>query len=71
MKKVWHTDWLLMFSGKERGREDNIPYIATSQPEAPAATVVPERQHYDLEGGQEMRPRWGRNEGGADGTSGN
>ena len=40
----------------------------TTEPEAPAA---PDRQHYDLEGGQEMRPRWGRNEGGADGTSGN
>ena len=48
-----------------------VVWNVTSQPEAPAATVVPERQHYDLEGGQEMRPRWGNSEGGADGTSGN
>ena len=48
-----------------------VVWNATTQPEAPAAAVAPERQHYDLEGGQEMRPRWGRNEGGADGTSGN
>ena len=43
---------------------------ATTEPEAPAATAAPERQHYDLEGGQEMRPRLRSNEGGADGTSG-
>ena len=48
-----------------------VVWNVTSQAEAPAATVAPKRQHYDLEGGQEMRPRWGRNEGGADGTSGN
>tara|TARA_Y100000815_G_scaffold199307_1_gene182844 strand:+ start:413 stop:616 length:204 start_codon:yes stop_codon:yes gene_type:complete len=48
-----------------------IVWNATTVPEAPAATVAPERQHFDLEGGQEMQPRWGRNEGGADGTSGN
>ncbi|WP_114391471.1 hypothetical protein [Notoacmeibacter marinus] len=48
-----------------------VVWNATTEPEAPAATAAPERQHYDLEGGQEMRPRWGRNEGGADGTSGN
>lgn len=48
-----------------------VVWNATTQPEAPAPTVAPERQHFDLEGGQEMRPRWGRNEGGADGTSGN
>ena len=48
-------------------------WSVTIQPDspAPAATVAPERQHYDLEGGQEMRPRWGNSEGGADGTSGN
>ena len=44
---------------------------ATTEPEAPAAAAAPERQHFDLEGGQEMRPRWGKTEGGADGTSGN
>ena len=48
-----------------------VVWNATTQPEAPAAAVAPERQHYDLEGGQEMRPRLRRNEGGADGTSGN
>ena len=48
-----------------------VVWNATTEPEVPAATVAPERQHYDLEGGQEMRPRWGKNEGGADGTSGN
>lgn len=48
-----------------------VVWNATTQPEAPAAAVAPERQHFDLEGGQEMRPRWGSNEGGADGTSGN
>ncbi|WP_127524563.1 hypothetical protein [Mesorhizobium sp. Z1-4] len=48
-----------------------VVWNATTEPEVPAATVAPERQHYDLEGGQEMRPRWGSNEGGADGTSGN
>lgn len=47
-----------------------VVWTTTTEPDAPAATA-PERQHYDLEGGQEMRPRWGRNEGGADGTSGN
>lgn len=48
-----------------------VVWNVTIQPEGPAATVAPERQHFDLEGGQEMRPRWGSNEGGADGTSGN
>ncbi|WP_223479824.1 hypothetical protein [Oricola indica] len=48
-----------------------VIWNATTQPEAPAAAVAPERQHFDLEGGQEMRPRWGKSEGGADGTSGN
>ncbi|MAA99378.1 MAG: hypothetical protein CMN87_06025 [Stappia sp.] len=48
-----------------------VVWNVTTEPEAPAAAVAPDRQHYDLEGGQEMRPRWGRNEGGADGTSGN
>ncbi len=48
-----------------------VVWETTTEPEAPTATVDPERQHFDLEGGQEMRPRWGRNEGGADGTSGN
>lgn len=48
-----------------------VVWNVTTEPEAPAATVAPERQHFDLEGGQEMQPRWGRNEGGADGTSGN
>lgn len=48
-----------------------VVWNATTEPEVPAATVAPERQHYDLEGGQEMRPRWGSSEGGADGTSGN
>ena len=48
-----------------------VVWKTTTEPEAPAATVAPERQHFDLEGGQEMRPRWGGNEGGADGTSGN
>ncbi len=48
-----------------------VVWNVTTEPEAPAAGAAPERQHYDLEGGQEMRPRWGRNEGGADGTSGN
>ena len=48
-----------------------VVWNATTEPEVPAATVAPERQHFDLEGGQEMRPRWGRNEGGADGTTGN
>ncbi|WP_223479816.1 hypothetical protein [Oricola indica] len=48
-----------------------VVWNATTQPEAPAAGAAPERQHFDLEGGQEMQPRWGRNEGGADGTSGN
>lgn len=48
-----------------------VIWNATTQPEAPAAAVTPERQHIDLEGGQEMRPRWGKSEGGADGTSGN
>ena len=38
-----------------------VVWKTTTEPEAPAATVAPERQHYDLEGGQEMRPRWGRN----------
>ena len=48
-------------------------WSVTIQPDspAPAATVAPKRQHFDLEGGQEMRPRWGSKEGGADGTSGN
>ena len=48
-----------------------VVWNATTQPEAPAAAVAPERQHYDLEAGQEMRPRLRRNEGEADGTSGN
>lgn len=48
-----------------------VVWNTTTEPDAPAATVAPERQYYDLEGGQEMRPRWGRNEGGADGTSEN
>ncbi|WP_025030997.1 hypothetical protein [Nitratireductor aquibiodomus] len=48
-----------------------VVWNATTEPEVPASTVAPERQHYDFEGGQEMRPRWGSNEGGADGTSGN
>ena len=48
-----------------------VVWNATIQQEAPAAAVAPERQHFDLEGGQEMRPRWGSNEGGANGTSGN
>ena len=48
-----------------------VVWNVTSQPEAPAATATPERQHFDLEGGQEMRPRWRSNEGGADGASGN
>ncbi|MCI5073404.1 hypothetical protein [Oricola sp.] len=48
-----------------------VVWNVTTQPEAPTATVAPERQHYDLEGGQEMRPRLRSNEGGADGTSGN
>lgn len=48
-----------------------VVWNVTREPEAPAAAVVPERQHFDLEGGQEMRPRWGKSEGGADGTSGN
>ena len=48
-----------------------VVWNVTTQPEAPAATVAPERQHFDLEGGQEMRPRLRSNEGGADGTSGN
>jgi len=48
-----------------------VVWNVTTQPEAPAATVAPERQHFDLEGGQEMRPRWSSNEGGADDTSGN
>jgi hypothetical protein len=48
-----------------------VVWNVTTEPEAPAATVAPELQHYDLEGGQEMRPRWGNSKGGADGTSGN
>ena len=48
-----------------------VIWNATTEPETPAAAVAPERQHFDLEGGQEMRPRWGKSEGGADGTSGN
>ena len=48
-----------------------VVWKTTTEPEAPAATVAPERQHFDLEGGQEMRPRWGKNEGGANGKSGN
>tara|TARA_R100001129_G_scaffold159527_3_gene123744 strand:- start:23252 stop:23455 length:204 start_codon:yes stop_codon:yes gene_type:complete len=48
-----------------------VVWNTTAEPEAPGAAVAPERQHFDLEGGQEMQPRWGRNEGGADGTSGN
>lgn len=32
----------------------------------PVEAEAPQRQHYDLEGGQEMRPRWGKSEGGAD-----
>lgn len=48
-----------------------VVWNTTTEPDAPAATAAPERQHYDLEGGQEMRPRLRRNEGGADGTSGN
>ena len=48
-----------------------VVWNVTTQPEAPAAAAAPERQHFDLEGGQEMRPRWGKSEGGADGTSGN
>lgn len=48
-----------------------VVWNTTTEPEAPAATVAPERQHFDLEGGQEMRPRWGRSEGGTDGTPGN
>lgn len=48
-----------------------VVWNTTTEPEAPAATVAPERQHFDLQGGQEMRPRWGRSEGGADGTPGN
>ena len=48
-----------------------VVWTTTTEPDAPAATVAPERQHYDLEGGQAMRPRWGSKEGGADGTSGN
>lgn len=35
---------------------------------APVATGVPKRQHFDLEGGQQMKPRWGEAEGEADGT---
>lgn len=48
-----------------------VVWNVTTEPKAPAPAVALERQHFDLEGGQEMRPRWGRNEGGADGTSGN
>ena len=48
-----------------------VVWNVTSEPKAPAAIVAPERQHFNLEGGQEMRPRWGSNEGAADGTSGN
>jgi hypothetical protein len=48
-----------------------VVWNATTRPEAPAPAAAPERQHYDLEGGQEMRPRWDSNEGGADGKSGN
>lgn len=48
-----------------------VVWNATTQPEAPAAAVAPERQHFDLEGGQEMRPRLRSSEGGVDGTSGN
>lgn len=45
-----------------------VVWNVTREPEAAAAADVPERQHFDLEGGQEVRPRWGSNEGGADGT---
>lgn len=31
-----------------------VVWNVTTQPEAPAAAVTPERQHFDLEGGQEM-----------------
>jgi hypothetical protein len=48
-----------------------VVWNVTSQPETPAAAAAPERQHFDLEDGQEMRPRWDSNKGGADGTSGN
>lgn len=48
-----------------------VVWNVTKEPEAPAAAAARERQHFDIEGGQEMRPRWGSNEGGADGTSGN
>ncbi len=47
-----------------------VVWNVTSQPEVPAAAAAPERQHFDLEDGQEMRPRLRSNEGGADGTSG-
>jgi hypothetical protein len=49
----------------------SVVWNVTSQPETPAAAAAPERQHFDLEDGQEMRPRWDSNKGGADGTSGN
>lgn len=50
-----------------------VVWNANTEPraQAPAAGAAPERQHYDLEGGQEMRPRLRSKEGGADGTSGN
>ena len=48
-----------------------VVWNATTQPDTPAPAVLPAQQPYDLKGGQEMRPRWGKSEGGADGASGN